>query len=268
MIRLIYPIFVMAICVVCATAQTPTPSPQPSPAAVTTPGSVSLQDYREILNNERKLLEDQSEKYYGRIDTLINRATLAIAIALGIILFIIGKTRSEAKALVHELFEKQVSSSFQSEIDNLKSLVRDLKTEVEDLKAFQKQSVVWVFSGADVKGVEQEFEALYATGLQNIETVAPTKAEEVELGNPDLVIFSYDGTEEGQKRLTKVVAKLKEQAPPVSLLIYTYNREGPEIRLGEAEKEILKGFLWHEPANFPATLVAKTQLLIRTRRKL
>jgi len=116
--------------------------------------------------------------------------------------------------------------------------------------------------------VQPELDALHSAGLQNIHIIAPTEAAGLELGEPDLVIFSYDGTEEGRKRLERIVALLKGNSPPVSLLIYTYNPKGPEIRLQASEKKILESFLWYLPVNFPTTLVAQTQLLVRTKRNL
>src|SRR6266540_3045970 len=53
----------------------PTGSNSSNPAS-----SVSVHEYREILQNERKLLDDQSEKYYVRIDALIDRTLWVIGV--------------------------------------------------------------------------------------------------------------------------------------------------------------------------------------------
>jgi hypothetical protein len=257
-----------------AVARAPTPTLQTGQAGATPAapaGSVSLQEYREILNNERKLLEEQSERYYARIDALTNRVIwglgLVAAAALAVLGWGFGKTRQELQAFVREQFQGQVSSLIDTDMSDLKETVRDLKSQVRDLRAFQDRSVVWVFSGEEVRS-QRELEALHATGLQNIQTVAPRRAEELALGEPDLVIFSYDGSEEGRRRLDRIVAVLNQQSPPVSLLIYTYNPEGAEVRLGEPERGILKDFLWYMPVNFPTTLVAQAQLLVRAGREL
>jgi hypothetical protein len=278
---LLYSILLCVICISSVAAQTATQSPQAAPTS--TPDSTSLREYREILQNERKLLEDQSEKYYARIDKLIDRTLWAmgivVVIAIGLFFWWFGKTRNEMKAFVDEQFERQVALHVESDMSALRASLQSLITQVEELQAFQKQSVVWVFSGP-VTSVESEqegtgmsvdsmpeLEALQAAGLHNIQIHTPTNASELNVGDPDLVIFSYDGTEEGRKRLEKIVTILKGKSPPVSLLIYTYNPNGPEIRLQDAERKILEGFLWYLPVNFPTTLVAQTQLLVRTKRK-
>ena len=254
-------------------AQAPQSSPN-SPAneagSSSASSSISLRDYREILKEERQLLEAQAEKHYARIDKLIDRTTyglgLIAVVGLAILGWGFGKTRSELRNLVHEQFEKLTTTLIQSEIDHLAGTVQQLKKEVEELRAFQHQTVVWVFPGNEITS-QQELEALHATGLHNIQCVAPANGEGFEIGEPDLVIFSHDGSEECVKRLGKIVGELKQQSPPVSLLIYTYNPAGPEVRLKEAELKILKDFLWFVPVNFPSTLIAQTQLLIRKERK-
>jgi hypothetical protein len=270
-------ILLLVICIGSASAQAPSPSPQPSSAS----SEISLQQYREILEHERQLMEQQSEKYYARIDSLINR-TLSVlgviaAVALGLFVWQFGKTRKELKDTVHEQFQSQVASlidsdmktlkeSVGSEITVLNASVQSLRTQVEELQAYQNQRIVWVFSGTEMNA-QQELDALHASGLQKIKIFTPPNANELEMGEPDLVIFSFNGTDEGRRRLEKIVTNLQTKSPPVSLLIYTYNPEGNEIRLGESERRILQNFLWSVPVNFPTTLLAQTQLLIRTRRR-
>jgi len=255
-----------------AAAQTAQPSPQTNANETSSPGSLSapsLREYREILKEERQLLEAQSEKHYARIDKLIDRTTYGLGLiaiaALSILGWGFGKTRSELRNLVHEQFEKLTSSLIQSEIDDLRGTVQEMKKEIEELRAFQKQSVVWVYFGNEIK-FQRELDALHATGIHEIQCLTPVNGEDFEIGEPDLVIFSYDGSEECVKRLSKIVEALKQQSPPVTLLIYTYNPEGPELRLKEAEMKILKDFLWFVPVNVPSTLIAQTQLLIRKER--
>lgn|GEM_PF-4712254 len=255
-------------------AQPSPPSPQTTANETGSPGFSStapLREYREILKEERQLLEAQSEKYYTRIDKLIDRTIYGLGLVAAAALIILGwgfgKTRDELRKLVHEQFEKTTSSLIQSEIDDLRGTVRDLKKEVAELRAFQNRSVVWVFPGSEINS-QQELDALHSTGLHGIQCLAPANGESFEIGEPDLVIFSHDGSEECIKRLGKIVEVLKKQSPPVTLLIYTYNRNGPEHRLKEAEMKILKDFLWFVPVNFPSTLIAQTQLLIRKERNI
>lgn len=258
--------------------QSATPTPQPILHNAT--DSPSLSEYREILNTERKLLEEQSEKYLTRIDALMNRTLWALGIIGGIAgalwAWQFGRTKKEVKEIANEIYQNQIASLVESEISILRTAIKDINEQVKELQAFKNQTIVWVFSGERIEAEPSiealpeetlpELKALHAIGLHNIHTFAPASADDIFLGDPDLVIFSYDGSEEGKKRLTKIVEILKQQSPPVSLLIYTYNPEKTEIRLLEEERRILEGFLWYLPVNFPTTLIAQAQLLIRTKR--
>ncbi|HLG15757.1 MAG TPA: hypothetical protein VJH03_14820 [Blastocatellia bacterium] len=284
-----YAILVVGLCAGTALGQTSTQKQQPNrtdPTSSNPAASLSVQEYRGILEHERKLLEDQSEKYYARIDKLIDRTlwvlgiigtaiTLLLAVASYLFVSQFGKTRKELKTFVDEHFEKQVASLITTDMNSLKGFVEsevivlrtsieNVRAGVESLQAFQNQSVVWVLSKTE-KEVQEELDALHSTGLRKIQTVTPTKVEELELGEPDLVIFSYDGSEEGRKRLERIVAILKEQSPPVPLLIYTYNPNGNDVRLTDTERDILKDFRWWQPVNFPVTLIAQAQVLVRAK---
>jgi len=270
-----FPLIFLAICLLggAAHAQTPSPSPETSPT------SISLKDYREILENERKLLNDESEKYYARVDSLINRTTWAIGVigvfAVAVMGFLIGKTRKELQELVKEQVKIQTAAfietemvlvrrSVETEVATLRTSIQELQAEVNSLRAFQNQLIVWVFAGAEMDA-QSEMDALRQTGLNNISVITPGDNEGFDLGEPDLVILSFDGTDEGRRRLQIIVGALREKAPPVSLLIYTYNPDR-EIRLQPADWQILEGFRWFLPVNFPTTLISQTQTLIRTNR--
>jgi len=270
-----FPLIFLAICLLggAAYAQTASPSPETSPT------SISLKDYREILENERKLLNDESEKYYARIDSLINRTTWAIGVigvfAVAVMGFLIGKTRKELQELVKEQVKLQTAAfietemvlvrrSVETEVATLRTSIQELQAEVNSLRAFQNQLIVWVFAGAEMDA-QPEMDALRQTGLNNISVITPGENEGFDLGEPDLVILSFDGTDEGRRRLQIIVAALRDKAPPVSLLIYTYNPDR-EIRLQPADWQILEGFRWFLPVNFPTTLISQTQTLIRTNR--
>jgi hypothetical protein len=269
------PLLFLAICFfsVAAYAQSSSPSP------VASPNSISLKDYREILENERKLLNDESEKYYNRIDSLINRTTWAIGaigvFAVAVMGFLIGKTRKELQELVKEQVKLQTAafietemtslrSSVESEAATLRTSIQEIQAEVNSLRAFQNQLIVWVFAGTEMDA-QPEMDALRQTGLSNISVLTPGEEEGFELGEPDLVILSFDGTDEGRRRLQIIVAALREKSPPVSLLIYTYN-PNMEVRLQEADWAILEGFRWFLPVNFPTTLISQAQTLVRTNR--
>src|SRR5262245_32111149 len=124
-----------------AQAQTFQPSPQTNANEPGSPGfssATSLTEYREILKEERQLLEVQAEKHYARIDKLIDRTTYGLGLiaigALAILGWGFGKTRNELRSLVREQFEKLTSSLIQSEVDHLTEAVQLLKKEVEELR--------------------------------------------------------------------------------------------------------------------------------------
>jgi hypothetical protein len=268
-------LFILALCLFSlnAAAQSPSPSPENSP------NSINLKDYRDVLEHERKLLDDQSEKYFQRIDSLMNRTTWAIgiigAVAIALITWMFGKTRKELQELVKEQVNRQAASfietemntlrtSIESDAQTLRASIEEIQKQVDKLRAFQDQLAVWVFAGTEMNA-QPEMDALRGAGLSNISILTPEEGEGFEIGDPDLVILSFDGTEEGRRRLGIIVEILKQAAPPVSLLIYTYNPDG-EIRLQKADWEILQDFRWFLPVNFPATLLSQAQSLIRTKR--
>jgi hypothetical protein len=260
----------LVICIVGAKAQTSTPSPVASPA----PSEVSLQQYRDILEHERKLLEDQSEKYYGRIDTLINRslwvfgtigglALLLLAGAAALFIRQYGRTKSEMKTAVREQFKEQAASLIDEEMKSLRNKVERLNQEVKELQSANEQPITWVFSGTEVTA-PQEREALINRGIRNISDFTPGIGEEFnDLGNPVLVIFSYDRSPEGHNRLRRIVGILREKNPPVPLIIYTYAPNREEYRLQEPERRVIGDYLWYLTANYPVTLISQTQTLLR-----
>jgi len=252
-------------------AQSPSPSPQIKPE------SISLREYRDILENERKLLNEESEKYYARIDSLINRTTWAIGVigvfAVAVMGFLIGKTRKELQELVKEQVKLQTSAfietemalvrkSVEAEAATVRASIQEIQAEVNSLRAFQNQLIVWVFAGTEMDA-QPEMDALRQIGLSNISILTPGEDEDFDLGEPDLVILSFDGTDEGRRRLQIIVAALREKSPPVSLLIYTYNPDR-EVRLQQADWAILEGFRWFLPVNFPTTLISQARALVRT----
>lgn len=268
------PMLFLAICFlsVVVRAQSPSPSPQG------TPDSISLKDYREVLENERKLLEEQSEKYYNRIDSLINRTTWAIGIigvvAAGLFTFMIGKTLKEMQGFVKDQVKQQATTlidtemsnlrtSLESEAATLRTLIQELQDQVNKLRSVQNQQIVWVFAGTEMNA-QAEMDALRDSGLTNISVLTPEVDEAFEIGEPDLVILSFNGTDEGRRRLRTIITALREKSPPVSLLIYTYNSDA-EVRLQQADWDLLDGFLWFLPVNFPTTLLSQAQALIRVR---
>ncbi len=241
-----------------------------------------LDRYREILQTERKLLDEQSERYFSRIDNLLNRTLWVMgvigAVSLGLFWFVFGKSRNDLRQFVNEQFEAEIANSVKSELAELKGSleiehntitdsIRNLGVRVEELESYQNRQIVWIFPNIDPEYIEQRsqavLEALGSRGFKNIRTVAPAKVADLDLGDPDIVIFSYDRTSEAQALLSTTISILGDMSPPISLLIYTYSPDGSDFSLDTNGLEIIRRYFWSVPVNFPATLVAQTQLLIR-----
>jgi len=115
-----FPFYSLILIVTCfrgVDAQTSRSTPQTGSAntdSSSLTSTVSLQEYREILQNERKLLEDQSDKYYARIDTLINRTVSVLgifgAIGLGLFIWQFGKTRRDERSGSRTIQEAGIGS--------------------------------------------------------------------------------------------------------------------------------------------------------------
>lgn len=223
----------------------------------------------ESLAEERQILERQADRQYSGIEKLIDRILwvfgLLATAALGLFAWFFGKSKQDFKKTISETFEKQAQEIVEKEAEQLRQRYENIKAEVEDLSAYKRRQVAWV-AKPDAPSPEAVLKALHATGLQNISFVTPEAGKEFELGDPDLVILTFDGTDEGRRLLSVLVRNLKQKSPPVPLLIYTFSSGGTQVRLDKAELEILDGFDWYIPVNFPGQLLAQTQLLIRRSR--
>lgn len=138
-------------------AQTPTPSPEASPSN----GQIQLKDYRDVLEHERKLLEEQSETNYKRVDALIDRsiwmfstvggAALAVfATAAGLFIWQYGRSKREMKTAVREQFKEQAASLIDEEMNSLRNKVESLNKDVRELQSVNEQPITWVYSGTTV----------------------------------------------------------------------------------------------------------------------
>lgn len=222
-----------------------------------------LRESRVALSEERQLLEKQADRHFLYLDNFVNRVLAGLGLLATVVIagsaWLFGKSRNEMQRSIHDLFEKEARSLIEHEATRLRQKYSELKTQVDELAAYRERTITWVFPGETMSG-QIELEALYAMGLQKIQTVTPTPTETLDIGTPDLVILSYDGTEDGRNLLKRIVEKLKSITPPVFFIIYTYDPNGKEIHINT---EDLAGFHWYVPANFPSQLVLQTQLLIR-----
>jgi len=210
--------------------------------------TIPWQDYKDALKDERELLEKQAEKHFAALEKLYDTAIkifggiLAAALLIGGFFF--GKTLIEVKNFAREQTQAIVRSQLEAEVR--KELAAALKA----------RKILWVFSGGDVTA-RREITYLKQVGLEEVAPI--TDIAQFTPSQAGLVIFSYDKSPQGKEKLKAVVEQLD---PPLFLIIYTYNPGGAEVRLEDAEREILKGFDRYVPANYPATLVGHAKTLV------
>ena len=220
------------------------------------------------------MLERQADRQYAGLEKLTERGIwvggIFVTAALAWIVWFFGKTKAETRTAVKEMFEQQGRSVLDAEAALLREQYQNLRAEVEELAAYKRRTVVWVAGAAALAGNERMLPAidrvmsvLHGAGINNISRAEPQLANQLEIGDPDLVVLSFDGTEEAKALLKALVDCLKVKAPPVPLLIYTHAPGLPQVRLNAADIELLDDFDWYVPVNFPAQLVAQVQALLR-----
>jgi hypothetical protein len=254
---------------------TPTSSPSTSPEQQRT---AALQEYRDVLDKERALLQDQAKEYYSRVENFayISLAILVAALSAIIWFFkwMFGQTRTEVVNQLKSELHGSVAvartelEQFKTEkIESLNSEYLRLKEHLESINSFGKQEVVWLLRD-DMSKPVGEIAALSSVGLTRVTTSAPKidSSDEISdaLKKADLAIITFDGTPETKTLLRHASKALKFRQPPISLLIYTYGYylNDKPVYLDPSDLEHLKDLSSFAPANFPATLVSQAQSLI------
>jgi len=241
-----------------------------------------LQEYRDVLEKEQKILADQSKEYYSRVE---NFAYISLGILVAALSAIIGSSSGcldrraqKLSASLRQNYKAQSPSPGSSWNDSSGKRSRlfnfeyqRLKEHLESINSFGKREVVWLLRENMAKP-EGEIAALHSVGLTCVTTSAPkvdSKDEIKEaLKNADLAIITFDGSPETKSLLGHASTAIKFRQPPISLLIYTYGHylNDRPVQLGPNDLEQLKDLSSFAPANFPATLVSQAQsLIIRNR---
>lgn len=244
-----------------ASAQSSSSAPKEPPLEKKSPGpepAISLNDYREILEKERKLIDEQAERHFTRLSGLLDRVIWGLgvltAFAVGLIAWLGISTRRELQA---ELKRVGLSAIKLEDVQQLVEQYRQLKQEVAALTAYKNGKVTWVFSGETTLAYK-ELAALNSLGIRNIELLAPKTSAELTLPASDLVIFSFDASAEARERLKKIVDQLKAKDERTYLLIYCAPGQ-----LTPEDQKTLAEFSWSQAVNFPTRLVADVQVLLR-----
>jgi len=241
--------------------------------------ATALREYREVLENERKILEDQSKEYYTRVEKFAYLSLVALGFGFtGVIWFfkwMFGQTRTEIISQLKSELQSSVLSAAKDELERFKrekieplnAEYQRLQEQFEIINSFGSQQVVWLLR-ENMPRPEGEIVALHSVGLTHVITAAPKVDSEVDiketLEKADLVIITFDGSAESRTLLRNAATTLKFRQPPISLLIYTYGfyLENKPVQLCSDDLEYLKGLSSFAPANFPATLISQAQSLL------
>jgi hypothetical protein len=256
------------------TPATSSPSPSQDPERAT-----ALREYREVLEKERKILEDQSREYYTRVEKFAYLSLAALGFGFtGVILFfkwMFGQTRTEIISQLKLELQSSVLSSAKDELERFKrekieplnAEYQRLQEQLEIINSFGSRQVIWLLR-ENMPRPEGEIVALHSVGLTRVMTAAPKEDSEAEikeaLKKADLAIITFDGSAESRTLLRNASTALKFRQPPISLLIYTYGfyLENRPVQLCSDDLEYLKDLSSFAPANFPATLISQAQSLL------
>ncbi len=147
-------------------------------------------------------------------------------------------------------------AAMHAQMTALQTDLNQLDATVRQINSYRDRQVIWFFSGA-TNTAPIEINVLQKAGF-NITQPEIKLGDPFELGLPDLVIFTYDKSDEGKRRLQTIAGLMRKNVPEVWLLIHTKSNND----IGDEERRYLEG-IWYVPVNFPATLLVNAQALIR-----
>lgn len=259
----------MAICFAAQLALAEAPQAEPPRPQVPQAAEVS-QDMRSQITDEvryeREALERQAERQMQGVQDLFQLSLTALGIIVAVGGFVAGwflwSTRRELRESIENSIDNQVKSMVAEQASGVLDRLRSIEADIERLADVGTRSVVWVTRDDDEAGGDV-VAALRAAGIAGLSAVAPAADVPFEIGSPELTIVSYDATPEGSRRLTEVLRRLQGRAPPVPLIVYTFNPRGPPYRIDGPDAEALSRYAWYVPTNFPLQLLAQVLSLLR-----
>lgn len=220
------------------------------------------QEYREFIKDEREALAKQAEQHFTKVNNLFDRMLWALTVFASFLLGAAGwlfwKSRSDFRLEAQRIYQEQLGAAINETRDKLAA-------EVALITGYKSRKIAWVIQPGK-PSIEREKNALKQFGLREIPVLSPKLGEEVNVDAYDLIILSYDDKDEDRRLLELIIQSIKQKAPAVWLLVYTYNSEGKPFEIHREEvltKDYIKDFYWYVPANFPATLVSQTLSLAR-----
>lgn len=262
------------ICVVIATmlphavlSQAPSPVQQQQEVQQSIqPAEAWSMEAVEAIRYEREVLERQADRQMQGVQDLIQLALAAlgiIATAGGVLAaWFLWSTRRELRETIEKSINNQVESLIASQAGAVLDRLRVIEADIERLAGVGTRSVVWV-ARDDNEASGQVVTALRANGINGLSVVVPNTGGAFDIGNPELTIISYDGTGEASRRLNEALRQMQIVAPPVPLIVYTFNPAGAPHRIDGPDAEALSRYQWFVPTNFPLQLLAQVLLLLR-----
>ena len=246
-------------------------APQAEPARPQVPQAAEVShDVRSEITDEvryeREALERQAERQMQGVQDLFQLSLTALGIIVAVGGFVAGwflwSTRRELRESIEKSIDDQVKSMVAEQASGVLDRLRSIEADIERLAGVGTRSVVWVTRDDDEAGGDV-VAALRAAGIAGLGAVAPATGGPFEIGSPELAIVSYDATPEGSRRLTEVLRQLQGRAPPVPLIVYTFNPVGAPYRIDGPDAEALSRYEWYVPTNFPLQLLAQVLSLLR-----
>ncbi len=202
---------------------------------------------------------DSNKEFRDMFDTLLNRATWFFGVIGGIVLLLggivvwlikwtLGQTRNDAKMLL----QQELSKRGMDDLDYLQK-------QIKDLNAFKDRRVDWIRPDS-IPEPTKELSFLHRAGLQQLTHLSiGANQNTFVLNAPDLVILSFDGSQQSKDLVKLIVDSLKQNKKEVPMLVYA----PLGLRVGDAEMQLLSETALHAIANFPATLVTQAVELVR-----
>lgn len=246
-------VLIVWLCVTSAMAQSP---PQASPSPTTQSQTVS--------NPKDGQASDPNKDYRDMFDKLLDRATWVFGIVggfmmllgtviVGLVLWTLGQSRKEAKLAFFEEMKNRGLINFEAEY-------RSLQMQINAFNAFKDRRVDWI-RPTSVAEPKKEIIFLERAGLKHVAPIPVTVGQKaIMLNNPDLVILSFDGSEQSKELVKLIVDLLRKSQKEVPILVYA-----PGPRVPDEEMKLLNETALHASANFPATLVTQALELVRLR---
>lgn len=246
---------------------TPAPSAAPVSAAVAVTQENSTEDRLvERFQAEREVLERQADRQASGISDLIQTMLWVmgaiVAFAAGVFFWTWGSTRNEMLSSIKSVASDQVRQLVEAQALPVRERITSIQRELDELRAM-RSAVTWIVRSND----EDNAELLAQFQARNIDVsvVAPAEGEPFLLGAAELVIISYQPTDEGTRKIRETIGQLRQRTPLAPVVIYTFDPARQDNRLVQRDNDALSEYRWYVPANFPLQLIAHVSSLTTNR---